>query len=415
MSQKKDLKGRNLKTGEGQRENGMYRYRYTDIGGVRKEVYSWKLVPSDPLPKGKKSCLSLREMEKNIALELEKNPINRVADKTTVHELILIYLQTRSNLSNSTLQNYTDIIKRDIAPTDFAKMKISEVRKSDVQRYYAYLNKEKKLSVSTIHIYHSIISPAFQLAVDDDILRKNPCNNCMKDYPTGTLSSNKKALTRQEQTALLDFLKNSTVYNRYYPIVAFMLGTGCRIGETLGLTWEDIDFENKMLSVNHQIIYKKNLSSGKCETYIEKPKNKLGRMIPLQNDVLKILNQHKQRTYFSSLYNPYTLDGYSHFVFLNSNMKPYLNISMVQALYRIRDAYNRCHDEENGDVILPHFSAHTFRHTFCTRMAENGIDVKVLQKIMGHQKIEVTMQVYNHAQIDRIKAEVEKIPSVLAV
>lgn len=58
---------------------------------------------------------------------------------------------------------------------------------------------------------------------------------------------------------------------------------------------------------------------------------------------------------------------------------------------------------------------HTFRHTFCTRMAENGMDIKVLQEIMGHKTIAVTMQVYNHALFERKQSEVARIPSALAV
>lgn len=82
----------------------------------------------------------------------------------------------------------------------------------------------------------------------------------------------------------------------------------------------------------------------------------------------------------------------------------------------IRNAYNRfVEDGEIKDVLLPDFTAHTFRHTFCTRMAENGMDIKVLQEIMGHKTIAVTMQVYNHALFERKQSEVARIPSALAV
>ena len=95
------------------------------------------------------------------------------------------------------------------------------------------------------------------MAVDDDLIRKNPCKDCMKEYIRGGLSTTKYPLTRAEEAALLKFVKDDTIYSVYYPMIAFMLGTGCRIGEVIGLTWDDIDFENATLSINHQIIYKK--------------------------------------------------------------------------------------------------------------------------------------------------------------
>ena len=111
-----------------------------------------------------------------------------------------------------------------------------------------------------------------------------------------------------------------------------------------------------------------------------------------------------------------TENGYSNFVFLNQNMTLYTPNTLTRAFHNIRNAYNRfVEDGEIKDVLLPDFTAHTFRHTFCTRMAENGMDIKVLQEIMGHKTIAVTMQVYNHALFERKQSEVARIPSALAV
>lgn len=108
------------------------------------------------------------------------------------------------------------------------------------------------------------------------------------------------------------------------------------------------------------------------------------------------------------------VDGYKDFVFLNRNLKLYTPNTFTRALHNIRDTYNRMHEEDN-EVTLPDFSAHTFRHTFCTRMAENGIDVKVLQEIMGHKTIAITMQVYNHVLEGRAEAEMQRVSSALVV
>ena len=188
-----------------------------------------------------------------------------------------------------------------------------------------------------------------------------------------------------------------------------MLSTGCRIGETIGLTWDDIDFENKCININHQIIYKK--KDGKTKHYSEPPKNRTNRQIPLQKEIIGILKKHKENTYFMSKMNQYEVDGYSNFVFLKNQMRLYTPNTIVRAFHEIRDAYNET-VEENG-VMLPDFSPHTLRHTYYTRMAENGIDVKVLQEIMGHKTIAITMQVYNHVDFNRAQKVVTELDSVL--
>ena len=198
-------------------------------------------------------------------------------------------------------------------------------------------------------------------------------------------------------------------------MIAFMLATGCRIGEVIGLTWNDINLDKGIVSINHQIIYKKIISEGVTKHYADKPKNRTSRIIPLQRDIITILSQYKMQTYFISKSNDYGVDGYSNFVFLNNEMKLYTPNTLTRVFHSLRDSYNKTHDEKDGDILLPDFSAHTFRHTFCTRMAENGMDIKVLQEIMGHKTIAVTMQVYNHVLTDRTQSEVERVASALVV
>ena len=313
------------------------------------------------------------------------------------------------------MQNYISMVNKNVKPNAIGRMKVADVKRSDIKKFYAYLYKEKKFAVSTIQVYQNIIYPAFQMAVDDDWIRKNPCKDCMKDYVRGSLTSTRYPLTRQEQKALLEYVKDDNVYSQYYTIIAFLLGTGCRISEALGLTWDNIDFENASVYIDHQIIYKKVLKEGGAvRHYAEPPKNRTNRTIPLQKEILNIMRKHKQQTYFMSKASGCEVDGYKDFVFLNRNLKLYTPNTFTRALHNIRDTYNRMHEEDN-EVTLPDFSAHTFRHTFCTRMAENGIDVKVLQEIMGHKTIAITMQVYNHVLEGRAEAEMQRVSSALVV
>lgn len=412
---KKDSKGRNLRIGEDQQKNGRYRYRYTDKFGDRKTIYSWRLVKTDKNPSERRSSeLSLREMIRNIERDQEDGINFYEANSTSVYSLVCKYLDTKQNITNSTKQNYIHLTEKNIKPTKFGNSIITNIRKSDVKKFYASL-RDKKFATTTIQLYQNILFPSFQMAVDDNLIRINPCKGCMKEYTGGGLYSTKIPLTRSEQSELLKFVEHDNIYSIYYPLISFMLGTGCRLSETLGLTWNDIDFESKTVSINHQILYKKIANDGKIAHYASPPKNKTSREIPLQKEILSILNDYKEKTYLISKMNEYEIDGYSNFVFLNSELKLYTPNTITRTLHSIRDAYNKDKDEMCGDLLLPDFSAHTFRHTFCTRMAENGIDIKVLQEIMGHKSITITMQVYNHVIDERKKNEVERVKSALIV
>ena len=259
MEKRKDTRGRNLKNGEDQMKDGRYRYRYTDKDGKRKTVYSWRLVQTDKTPHGKKAGQCLRQMEKDIQKDLEDGIRVSQTNTLSVYDMILRYFKTKPQIANSTMQNYLHMVDKNIKPSNLGKMPIGNVKKSDVKEFYAYLYRDKKFAASTLQLYQNIIFPAFQMAVDDDIIRKNPSKDCMKDYSRGGLSSTKYPLTREEQSSLLNFLEKDSVYSKYYVLISFMLATGCRIGEVIGITWNDISLEKRIVSVNHQIIYKKEI------------------------------------------------------------------------------------------------------------------------------------------------------------
>ena len=414
---KKDTKGRNLKQNEDQLKDGRYRYRYTDVNGNRKAVYSWKLVSTDKTPQGKKEDLSLREKVKQIEKDLNDN-IDTYYANSTVNELIQQYLSTKAKLANSTKENYKHMFEKNIKPNKLGEMKISDVKKSDILQYYKYLYNQRNFSIGSIQLYQNLLYPSFQLAVDDNMIRVNPCRNCMKDYVRGSIDTPREALTKEEQNALLNFVRTDSFYSNHYVLISLLLGTGIRISEAIGLSWDNIDLKKGEMTIDHQIIYKK--KDGKFKHYATPTKNKKTRIIPMQKNIIKILQAHKQEQYFLSVSSNIQVDGYKKFVFINRSEKLYTPNSIVRACHGIRDRYNKeetenAIEEKRKPILLPDFTPHVFRHTACTRMAEGGIDVKVLQEIMGHSNISVTMQVYNHVNIDRAKNEIDRIGDIIAL
>lgn len=221
-------------------------------------------------------------------------------------------------------------------------------------------------------------------------------------------------MTQKQESDLLYYIKNkSKNYSNRYPMIKFMLSTGTRIGETLGITWDDIDFENRIISINHQLLYRK--KDGKCQFYISPPKNKKERIIPISQSLYEMLKQYRVDTYFINQSSEF--NGYKGFLFLNKNGNLNKPATITRAFHGIRAEYNKAEEEnalfENREPLyIPDFTPHILRHTFCTRMAESGMDIKVLQEIMGHSNIQVTMNIYNHVNEDRLISEFNRVDNI---
>lgn len=390
MERRKDNKGRVLQKGESQRKDGRYVYQYNNISGKRKCVYADTL--SD-----------LRKKEKQIDRDLDDN-INTVSAEITLNEQFDKYISLKTQMRNSTKQNYIDLWNGNLRDNILGNKRLCDIKKSDILRFYNSLS-ERGLKYSTIKTFNCMISPCLDLAVDDDIIRKNPCNGCLGEFRND--SRERISLTLQEQEEFLEFVRQSTVYSAHYPLIAFMIGTAVRCGEAIGLTWDDVDFKNKEININHQLIYKK--SGETYGFYADRPKTDSGvRSIPMTTDVYKTLIEQRQNQLSKGWRTDVEIDGYKDFVFSTKNRNPIMPSAINNLLLNIVNRYNKT----VGEIELPHISAHILRHTGCTRMAEAGIDPKVLQYIMGHSKISVTMDIYNHVSTERNRKEMGKLERI---
>ena len=247
---RRDHKNRILRTGESQRSDGKYMYRYVDFNGKTQCVYSWRLVATDPVPAGKKDTGSLREKEKLIRRDLDDSILPEGAG-LTVLELTKKYVSQKKGVKHTTRAGYYTVLNL-LSKDPFGAKRIDKVRLSDAKGWLIKLQQEDKKSYSSIHSVRGVLRPAFQMAVDDDILRKNPF-----EFMLATVLVNdavtREAITRKEERTFLDFVKNDKHYCRYYDGMYILFKTGMRISEFTGLTVKDVDMVNRTINIDHQL------------------------------------------------------------------------------------------------------------------------------------------------------------------
>lgn len=384
-----------LRKGECQRPNGSYDYRWTDQFGKRHVIYG-------------KTLEELREKEKEVDRDISDG-IKAEKRNTTINELFDLWCHIKRGLKDNTFQNYKYMYNTFVRPK-FGKLKISQVKKSDVKRFYNYLADERGLQASTIDSIHTVLHQVFDLAVDDGYIRSNPSERVLKELKQAHCfqTEKRKALTVAEQELFLDYLRNTPHYRHWYPIFAVMLGTGLRVGEATGLRWCDIDLDERLIDVNHTLVYYCHGPQKGCSFNVNTPKTKAGeRVVPMLGFVKEAFLEERENQKETGISCKASVDGYTDFIFVNRYGDTQHLGTLNKAIRRIiRDCNDAQFEKsENPEVLLPHFSCHTLRHTFTTRMCEAGVNIKVIQDALGHADVSTTLGIYADVTKDLRKDE----------
>ena len=395
MSEKRrDNRNRILRNGESQRKDGRYAFKYIDATGKPQFVYSWKLEKTDKLPTGKRDDLSLREKEKLIQKDIDDQIVPR-GGEMTVEELVRKYLMQKTGVRHNTEANYNfvlNIIKKE----EFGKRRIDKVKQSDAKCWLIKLQQDGR-GYSSIHSIRGVVRPAFQMAVDDDLIRKNPF-----EFQLATVVVNdsvtREAITRKQERAFLEFVASDKHFCKYYDGIYILFKTGLRISEFVGLTLADVDMKNRKININHQLQRKRNM-----EYVIEDTKTSSGtRVIPMTDDVYEcfkriIANRKKPKV------EP-MICGKSGSLYLDKNDMPTVALHWEKYFQHICEKYNSIYK-----VQMPKITPHVCRHTFCSNMAKSGMNPKTLQYIMGHSDIGVTLNTYTHIGFEDAQEELQRV------
>lgn len=388
MANRKDKKGKVLYQNESWNEDKqLYCYSYTDSLGKRRFKYA-------------KTLSKLREKEQKIlkdSLDGLDVYVNGYADINFVFDK---YINTKRNLKSTTYSNYVYTYDHFIR-NGFGKRKIATVNYSDVILFYNSLL-DDGLSISTVDNIHSVLHPTFRLAVLDRVIPMNPTDNvlCEVKKNNNLEAGVRRALTLEQQRSFFKCLDEEQ-NRRWKPLFTVMFGTGCRIGELTGLRWCDISFEKGYIDINHNLTYcMRRDGTNKCDYQISLPKTEAGiRKIPILKEVREALLEERDFQEETGIYCTAEVDGMDGFIFCNRFGNLLNQGGVNKVIKRIVNDHNArelvdARREKRNPLIIPMFSCHVARHTFCTRLCENETNIKFIQEVMGHKDIQTTLNIY---------------------
>ncbi len=365
-----------------------YEYRYKDIFGKNRVISSYRLTPTDQVPKGKKSGKSLREKEAEINALLEDN-IDIDGSKLTLLELINQYLESlynRKELSHNTKTGYNVTINC----LRQYKLGYMELRKITPAHCEAWLSDmRKKYKGSSIQTQISLIKRSFEYAVDYDYIAKNPFRRITVDRSD---SKPMEALSTEDMNRFLAFCSEDSRSAHCYDMLYILFWTGMRVSELCGLTIDNIDLDRRVLKVEKQL---------QCINHkhvVLKPKTSNGiRYIPMTDGVYNCFKDTLEKRYLKGDVEPVCYDergnAYEGFVFLATRSRKTIVRGHVEEY--LQNCIKRF-NVQNPDDPIRKFEPHICRHTFATNM--QLLPPKTLQSILGHGDYRTTMNNYIDAK-----------------
>jgi integrase len=401
---RKDPKGRVLRRGEGYRpDKDLYIYQYMDPLGQQHTLYA-------------KTLVELRRKEDEVTRDRLDNIRTYVAGRTTLNYAYDRYIALKYDLKPTTKANYNYMYDHFVRDT-IGKRLLKDIKYSDIKYFYYQLMNEWGVKPITVDNVHTVLHPVSQMGVRDGIIRINPASGVMTEIKRSRLwdKGTRHALTVDQTTAFVDYTENHPQFNHWLTLFAVFFGTGMRVSEVCGLRWEDVDFEKREISVNHNLVYSRWDGDGGKETFhITTPKTAKGtRIIPMMDEVYEALQAeyaHQKETGFCTA----EVDGMKGFIFRNRFGGVLHQGPINKAIKRVYTSYN---DEEllnaakakRKPLLIPHFSCHHMRHTFCTRLCERETNIKAIQEIMGHADVQTTLNIYAEATDEVKHAAIESL------
>lgn len=362
-----------------------YEFHYTDKNGKKRVISSAKLEANDQLPKSKnQNVKSLREKEAEI-LKLLNSDLDVEAGKITVTECaykFLDVLYAKKKIAYNTKESYKRICTT-LSRTELGNLPIQRVKAEHCDKWFVDMC--TNYSVSSVRTDLLFVKRIFEFAVDRDWIAKNPARSLSPEHNT----KKRKPLNFETMQKFLDFVREDSRSQHCWQLIHVLFWTGLRVGELCALTIADLDFEKRLIYVNKQIQKEHGVR------VVTQTKSANGnRIIPMPEHLVSVLQSQIEKRHVLTEPELQNEDGtrtYSGFVFLSTRRKtPMSKENVEQYMYNCVERYNKAHPNDKMDYCVPHVA----RHTFCTNMQQNNMNIVTLQHIMGHGSAKTTLDVY---------------------
>lgn len=360
-----------------------------------------------------KTLAAAKKTLENKKYEVEHG-IQGKADKLTLNGWYEIWFHDYKLplLRETSLESYERMYRNHIKESIGSK-KLSQIKPLHIQQLYNSMLSEG-LKAGTINNIAAMLYNIFKIAVSNELIPRNPCESATRPK---NQKKEQRVLSIEEENTLLQYLKNDK-WKMIEPLIVVLLKTGMRSGEAFGLTWDDVNFSTKEISINKALVYVKDRTTGKHTFKFQPPKTEAGnRVIPMQPEVEAALKrqslfQKKMKLYIGSEWKP--TSGFENMVFTSHQGVPWHKSDIRTYLNTIVKNINSQEQElaakENREpVIMEHVHTHTFRHTFATRCSEAGVSPKAVQYLLGHADIGLTMNLYTHITKEQAFSEIKKL------
>lgn len=370
----KSLKGKELGKGITQRKDGLYQARFVNRFGKRQTIYA-------------KTYNDITKKLRDSQYEDEKQ-LNIVNSNMTLDEWYVVWLETcKMNCRDTTKRTYK--IQYNRLREELGWRKLKDLNLVVIQKAFNHLKTD-----SSRRDCKAVLVDILNRAAEADLLNKNAALSVNTKIERKE-AVEKRVLTTEE----IKLLYQSSKGSQLYPFFVVALNTGMRIGEILGLTWDCVDFDNNMLRVEKTLCHLPN--NGNAIYEFHPPKSKAGkRNIPMSKQVKEVLQEQKAwHDGILTRFQPQA--GFENLVFTSKTNHP-LNASNIRtAILYLVDRINEVNPAEKFERFTPH----CLRHTFATNCIAKGMRPKTLQKLLGHNSLQMTMDLYCHVLDETLKEE----------
>ncbi len=322
-------------------------------------------------------------------------------DKITIGEYAYLWLFKfkYNQLKPTAFLRYECTIRLYIKNSQISNIKLKDLRAIDLQNYYNILSKKENITPNIIHNTNKLLKAMLAQAVKEGYILRNYCD--LVNLPKLNKATKINYFTREEQEKFLIACED----HRFKVLFYFALYTGMRMGEILGLTWDNIDLKNNIIHVKQSLMHTNIIEENGDKSrkiLLQAPKTPTSiRDIPIPLKLSQLLKEHRKIYNKNKIAFTGSINTKENFVFVTSNFTPIHHSNLRKEFISVLNK-----------AKISKIKFHGLRHTYATRLFEENVPIKTVQALLGHSNINTTMNIYTHVTDNMKSNAIEKLNAI---